>query len=195
MIGLTGGIASGKSTVAKRLKELGAVVLDADQYSRQVVEPKTEGWELVRQSFPEVIKADLSIDRAKLGKLVFSHKEKRKILEGIIHPLVFRKIQEEGQLAKKAEDIVFAEVPLLYEVGWDQFMEQVWVVYVDPDLQLERLMKRNKIERDSALKMINSQWPLVEKRKQATRVIDNNQSLEQTFAQVDQFWRELKNRG
>ncbi len=191
MIGITGGIASGKSAVAGRLRHLGAVVLDADLFSRQVIEPHTPGWEKVRDSFPEVIESDHTINRSLLARIIFADATKRKILEGIIHPEVLLRLQGEAKATKREGKVVFAEVPLLYEVGWDHLMEKVWVVYVRPDVQMERLMKRDGISRPTAAQMIASQLPLEEKVERATVVINNNGSLAETWQQVDSLWKEI----
>lgn len=192
MIGLTGGIASGKSAVAKRLRELGAVVVDADVLAREAVEPHTPGWERVKEAFPEVIGPDGCIDRRRLGEIIFADAQKRKTLEGIIHPEVLRRLLDEAKRAEEAGKVVVAEVPLLYEVGWDRLMEEVWVVYVKPEVQLQRLMDRNSVDHEQAEQMISSQMPLEEKRHRAHRVIDNNGPLEKTWEQVDALWEELK---
>ncbi|MGB4431243.1 MAG: dephospho-CoA kinase [Limnochordia bacterium] len=192
MIGLTGGIASGKSAVAQRLRALGAVVLDADQFSREVVEPYTPGWQRVKEAFPAVIRPDQSIDRALLGEIVFSDPQQRRTLEGIIHPEVLKRLKEEGEKAVKEGRVVFAEVPLLYEVGWDRFMDETWVVYVRPEIQIQRLLERSPLTREQAEQRIASQMPLEEKASRAQRVIDNNGPLERTWEQVDALWEELK---
>lgn len=192
MIGLTGGIASGKSAVAERLRSLGAVVLDADLFSRKAILPHTPGWEQVKKHFPTVIEADDSINRRLLGEIVFADAPKRKILEKIIHPEVWRMIEQEAKNEESQGKLVFAEVPLLYEVGWDRFMEAVWVVNVSPCVQLRRLMERNQISKEQARQMITSQLPLEAKVKQADQVIDNNGPLSQTWEQVDALWKELE---
>ena len=191
MIGLTGGIASGKSAVGERLRLLGAVVLDADQLSREVVEPHTPGWERIREHFPEVIEDNGPINRAKLGQIIFADAKKRKVLEGIIHPEVLLRLKARAQKAEAQGKIVFAEVPLLFEVGWEKWMEAVWVVYVRPEVQLERLMKRTGLSSQAARERIASQWPLDEKVKRAQVVIDNNRSLAETWQQVDALWKEI----
>lgn len=191
MIGITGGIASGKSAVAGRLCSLGAVVLDADLIAREAVEPHTPGWAEVKKFFPEVIQGDLQINRRELGRIVFSDPGKRKVLEKIVHPLVRLGLEEEGARLAAKKKVVFAEVPLLYEVGWDEWIKPVWVVYVRPEVQLERLMARARISAEEALQMIASQMPLAEKVKRAQRIIDNNGSLVETWAQVDALWKEL----
>lgn len=190
MIGITGGIASGKSVVSERLRQHGAVVLDADVFSREVVLPHTLGWHKVKDVFPEVIQSNLTIDRPLLGQIVFADTAKRRILEGIIHPAVLDRLQDEARRARLAGKTVFADVPLLYEVGWDRFMEEVWVVFVRHDVQLERLMKRARISEDKAELMISSQWPLTRKVEKAQKVINNNGSLAETYQQVDALWKE-----
>lgn len=191
MIGLTGGVASGKSTVAKRLQALGAVVLGADKFARDAVEPHTPGWIQVKEAFPEVIRDDQSIDRRLLGEIVFAQEEKRKVLEGIIHPQVLTMLQREARLAEQESKVVVAEVPLLYEVGWEDLMDQVWVVYVHPETQLQRLLERSGFSREQAGRIIASQMPLEEKVRRADQVIDNNGTLEMTWEQVDALWKEL----
>lgn len=191
MIGITGGIASGKSTVAKRLRELGASVLDADQIAKEVVEPQTQGWEKVKVKFPEVIQANGEIDRRRLGQIIFSDPLKRQILEDIIHPLVKESLEEQGVAAKKMGLIVFAEVPLLFEVGWENWLEPVWLVYVRPEVQLQRLLARTNLSEAEALNMINAQIPLEDKVKRAEVVIDNNGDLKETWKQVDALWQTL----
>lgn len=192
MIGITGGIASGKSSVAERLRTLGAVVLDADLFSREAVEPSKPAWHKIREAFPEVIQEDLTINRRLLGRIVFADAGKRRILEEIIHPEVLARMQREGQAAEEAGRIVFAEVPLLYEVGWEQYMASVWVVYADKEVQLERLMCRAGVSREEALQMAASQLPLEEKAKRADKVIDNSGPLAETWRQVDALWKELE---
>lgn len=192
MIGITGGIASGKSVVSRRLQFLGAVLLDADRFSREAVEPLKPAWYQVKEAFPMVIQEDLTIDRKKLGQIVFSDVKKRQLLEGIIHPKVLERLEGEASKAKIQGKFVVAEIPLLYEVGWECYMERVWVVYVDPQTQLRRLMSRAQVSQEQAEQMIASQLPLEDKVKRANAVIDNNGSLEETYQQVDALWKELK---
>lgn len=192
MIGITGGIASGKSVVSERLRHLGAVVLDADVFSREALWPHTPGWKKVQAAFPEVIQGDLTIDRRLLGQIIFADAGKRKVLENIVHPEVLARLQAEAKIAQAEGKVVFADVPLLYEVGWDSFMAKVWVVYVNRDIQLARLMGRAGISREQALQMMDSQLPLEEKARRAAIVIDNNGPLEATWKQVDALWEELE---
>jgi len=191
MIGITGGIASGKSVVSDRLRHLGGVVLDADVFSRDAVKPHTPGWERVKEAFPAVIQPDLTINRRLLGQIVFADAAQRKVLESIIHPEVLQRLMAEGRKGEQEGKIVFADVPLLYEVGWENLMDQVWVVYVRKEVQLERLMRRAGVGKDDARQMVASQLSLEKKAERATRVIDNNGSLEETWEQVDALWKEL----
>lgn len=191
MIGLTGGIATGKSTVAQRLRSLGAVVLDADVIAREVVEPHTPGWEEVKKAFPEVIRDDLSLDRKMLAEIIFTDAEAKRTLEEIIHPRVLAQMRTLGAAEEKAGRIVVCDIPLLYESGSDAWLDEVWVVYTDPQTQLERLMRRNQISRKMAVQMIRAQMPLAEKVRRAHRVIDNSGTLEETYAQVDALWKEI----
>jgi dephospho-CoA kinase len=191
MIGLTGGIATGKSTVAQRLRELGAYVLDADIIAREVVEPRTPGWERVKEVFPEVIREDSTIDRKLLGDIIFSDAQAKKALEEIIHPLVIARMRSEGEAQERAGRVVVCDIPLLYESGSERWLDEVWVVYADPAAQLRRLMGRSNVNRERALQMIRAQMPLEEKVRRADRVIDNSGTLEQCHAQVDALWKEM----
>jgi len=192
MIGLTGGIASGKSAVARRLAFLGAVVLDADRLAREAVEPGAPAWAQVKEAFPQVIQEDQTIDRRLLGEIVFSDAQKRKLLESFIHPEVLRMLLARAAQAKAQGRLVVAEVPLLFEVGWEGLMDEVWVVYVRPEVQLERLLARSSLSREQAERMVESQLPLDVKVSRADRVIDNNGPLEKTWEQVDALWEELQ---
>ncbi|HHY09114.1 MAG TPA: dephospho-CoA kinase [Firmicutes bacterium] len=192
MIGITGGIASGKSVVGSRLKELGAVVLDADVLAYQVVEPLTAGWLEVKDAFPEVIQEDLTIDRRLLAQIIFADSKRRFDLEAIVHPKVLALMQKEADKWEKQGRLVFCEVPLLYEAGWDVWLKEVWVVYVEPQIQLQRLINRAHVSLKEAKQMIASQMPLEEKVKRAAKVIDNSYSLEHTLKQVDALWKELQ---
>ncbi len=192
MIGITGGIASGKTAVADRLRALGYEVLDADLYAREAIEPDTAGWEQVRLAFPQVVGAEQKIDRAQLAAIIFTDDSKRKKLEEIVHPFVLAKLKEERKRLEALGELVFAEIPLLYEAGLESLMDEVWVVYVDGAEQLRRLMHRSKIDRTLAKAMIASQMPLAEKKARATRVIDNNGPLAETWAQLDLMLKEVR---
>jgi dephospho-CoA kinase len=192
VIGLTGGIASGKSTVASMLRELGATVIDADEAARAVVEPGTPGLRTVVEAFgPEVLDGD-RLDRARLGQLVFRDQAARKKLEAITHPLVRAWMAErQREAAERGEARVVLDIPLLFENGLDAAMKAVIVVYAPEELQVERLVDRNGLAEDEARRRLAAQLPIEEKRARATYVIDNSGSLEDTRAQTEKLWREL----
>jgi len=191
LYGLTGSIATGKSTVAAMLRELGAVVLDADQIAREVVAMGEPGWKQVAEAFPDVIGEDGTIDRRKLGRLVFADAQQRRKLEAIIHPLVFERIKTQGQLLEQDNQIVFADIPLLYETNSHTWLDWVVVVYVPQEVQLRRLIQRDKLSEAEAWSRIQAQMSIEEKRKLADYVIDNSGSLAETKVQVDRLWHQI----
>lgn len=190
-IGLTGGIASGKSTVVTMLKELGAFVIDCDVLAREVVLPGSEGLKEVVAAFgPKAVQADGTMDRKYIGSIVFEHAERKAELEGILFPLIYKRIDEEICRAETAEkkSFVFLDMPLLFEIKYQTYVDEVWLVYVDGPTQLKRLMARNGFSQREALARIRSQMPAEEKRSLAQVIIDNNGQLEQTAEQVQQQW-------
>lgn len=192
VIGLTGGIASGKTTVSNYLKRLGAMVLDADLVARQVVTPGQPAWYEIKETFGcEVFHADGTLDRAAMGRMVFFDSQVREKLNRIIHPRVTetfrRQIRELGQNGVKA---VILDVPLLLETGMERMVDEVWVVAVDEATQLQRVMERDKLDEPAARARISAQMPLKEKLKRSHRVIDANQSMEDMFRQVEALWKE-----
>lgn len=191
MRGLTGSIATGKSTVARMLKELGAEIIDADQISREVVQPGQTGWQQVANAFPEVINPDHTIDRQKLASIIFADKTARARLEAIIHPLVFDRIRAQGELLERQGKIVFADIPLLYETNCQEWLDEVWLVYVPEAIQLQRLMNRDHLSEAEALQRIRAQIPIEIKKQLADRVIDNSGSLWETKLQVDSLWHQI----
>jgi dephospho-CoA kinase len=191
VIGLTGGIASGKSTVSGMLRELGARVVDADAIAREVVAPGRPAWEeIVAWLGRDILQADGSIDRRRLGELVFADREARAALEAITHPRIAAAARE--ALAAAARDgcaVAVLDVPLLYEAGWDRQVDEVWVVYVDAHTQVERLMARDGLTAAQAGVRIAAQGPLAAKADLADVVIDNGGGPESTRAQVAAAWR------
>jgi dephospho-CoA kinase len=191
-IGLTGGIASGKSTVSNMLRELGADVIDADLLSREVVEPGTPGLEQIAHRFPGVIGPDGRLDRAKLGARIFFDPNERAALNAIVHPLVQEEFRRRTEaLERQGKALVVYDAALLIENGLHEKMDAVVVVDAPEDAQRKRLMERNGLTREEADARIASQMPLREKVKRATWVVDNGGSLESTRAQVERIWREL----
>ena len=195
VIGLTGGIASGKSTVTALLKEKGAVIIDADKIAREIMSKGEPAWfEVLNYFGDEILNNDRSdIDRKKLAHIVFSDKAKLEVLNNITHPKIIEEIKRQVEEYKKAgKKIIVIDAALLIETGLDKIADEVWVVAANEDIQLQRLMAREKdITKDEALKRIKSQMPLAEKLKFADRVIDNNSSIEETKKQVDKMWTKI----
>ncbi|NLA58167.1 MAG: dephospho-CoA kinase [Firmicutes bacterium] len=193
VVGLTGGIASGKSTTAKFLKELGFVVLDADRYARDAVRPGTPGWQEIMEAFgSEYFHLDGELNRGKLGRLVFQDAAARQRLNEIVHPKVIAMMERDIQAAaEQGEALIFVDVPLLYEIGLDKRMDTVIVVNVDPEIQLQRLQQRDSLSREEAQRRVDSQMPLALKVQQAEYVIDNSGSIEETLSQVKKIVDEL----
>lgn len=194
VIGLTGGIASGKSTVSKMIEQLGFTVLDADIASRKVVEPGEEAYLKVKEVFGEhIFNADGTLNRAELGSLIFNNEEKRLLLNSIMHPAVRRWMNNQQEEAfKRGEKVVFQDIPLLFEGNMQQGFKHTILVYVDDDVQLERLMKRNHFSREEALARIHSQMPLSEKVALADEVVNNNASEEETREQLMNILKKLQ---
>ena len=194
MIGLTGGIASGKSTVSRMLAELGASIIDADQLAREVVAPGLPAWqEIVSWLGEEILLADGAINRRILGERVFSDLLQRRRLEQIIHPRIREKLERTlAAVAEQGAQVVVLDVPLLLESNWNEMVDDVWVVYVKPEVQLQRLMNRDGLTKEAALQRISSQMSLDEKVRRAQVVIDNSDDLEQTRAQVLAAWRKCQ---
>ncbi|ADG81832.1 dephospho-CoA kinase [Thermincola ferriacetica] len=195
VIGLTGGIASGKSAVSSILRQLGAEVIDADVVARQVVAPGEPAWQRIVQAFgPEILKDDGNINRPLLGQIIFNDPVKRKILNEITHPEIIKSIAAEAEKYRaqnKKGQVVVIDAPLLLEVGLHKLVDEVWVIYVSPETQIERLMKRNNFTREQALARINSQMPLEEKLRFADRIINNDGSLANTRKQIEQLMKSL----
>lgn len=187
VIGLTGGIASGKSTVSTFLAELGAIIIDGDLTAHRLMEPYQPTWEdIVRVFGRDILNTDLTIDRVKLGAIVFNDRERLKVLNQITHPRIIAEVQNEMQHLRhtQANAVLVLDVPLLFEGHMDKLCDQVWVVWVSREKQIERLMERNCLSREEAIKRIDTQMPLDEKARRADIVIDNNGTMEETLAQV-----------
>jgi len=186
LVGLTGGIASGKSTVAKILKQLGAAIVDADQLSREVVAPGQDGWKEITATFgSEVLQADQTLDRQKLRTMIFNNPDARKQLEAIIHPRV-RALAEQriGEHGAAGVELIVYEVPLLFEGKIHEWLRPVILVACDVEIQRQRLQQRDAIDAAAAQKIIDAQMSLAEKRRLADYVIENDGSLADLEAQV-----------
>jgi len=187
VVGLTGGIATGKSTVSTLLKAHGLPVVDADVLARQVVQPGTPALAQIRQHFGTgVLLEDGSLNRAALGAIVFADDAQRKVLNGIVHPAV-RRAMFWAVLRHwwHGERVCVLDVPLLIEGGLWRFVAKVVVVYCSPEIQLQRLMKRDGSTRDEASARLNAQLPIAEKVQFADVIIDNSGTLQDLEVQVN----------
>ena len=186
VIGLTGGIASGKSTISSILKAVGWPVIDADLIARQIVMPGSKGLEqIVNRVGPQMLNSDGTLDRKKLGKTVFDDPKKLSDLDKIEHPLIQEAIDSQlDEFKKQHLPVVVLDVPLLFETGMDEECDLTVLAVVDQATQLKRLMKRDQISKMDAVKKISSQMSLKEKMQRADVIIDNNGTLEQTRSQV-----------
>jgi dephospho-CoA kinase len=195
LLGVTGGIASGKSTVARMLEELGAPIIDFDLLSRVVVEPGKPAWQDIVSFFGEqVLLPDQTLDRKKLSEIVFRDMEKRKKLEGFTHPRIhgeFVRLVKE-HTARNPAVIIQVVIPLLIEVNLQYLFHKLLLVYIPQETQILRLMERDGISREMAQSILAAQLPIDEKRAYADYIIDNSGSLEETKKQVQEVWEKLK---
>ncbi len=195
LLGVTGGIASGKTTVANLFAELGAAIVDFDIIARQVVEPGTPCLgEIVDFFGQEIIDRQGRLDRKMLSGIVFEDELKRKRLEGILHPrIVDAFISRTNEIIKKVPDaIIQAVIPLLFEGGLQHLVHKTIVVYVPREKQIERLIERDSITGDQAANILKAQLPIDEKVGMADFVIHNENSLDETGRQVEELWHKLK---
>jgi len=195
IVGLTGGIGSGKSTVARMLKDEGAYVIDFDYLARLVVEPDKPAWRDIIDYFgPEILSSDRSLNRSALAKIIFSDDKSRKVLEGFTHPRIF---EERDALVKaiKRKDpnaVVIIDFPLLFELDLSKKFDKVILASVSRDVQLERVIKRDGLPREEVERRLNAQIPIEEKKFLSDYIIDTNGSLNDTSDQVRKVTRELK---
>jgi dephospho-CoA kinase len=195
LVGLTGGVATGKSTVAKMFKQCGAVVIDADELAHQVVKPGKPAWrEIVKTFGKAVLNPDRTLNRRKLGAVVFGNRTKLRRLEHIIHPRVAR---EQTRLARHAarndpQAVVIYDVPLLFEAGVDTRVDKIVVVTADRETQVARLKKRNGLTRAEAIRRIRSQMPLANKIQRADHVLSGTLPRPSLRRHVGQLLKQLR---
>lgn len=194
-VGLTGGVASGKSTVSAILDELGAVIIDADVLAREVVAKGTPGLEKVVAEFgPEVLTPEGDLDRAAMGRLVFADHDARRRLEAIVHPLVFERIVE-FEAAASPDDVVVHDIPLLAESGRADTFDAVIVVDAEPEVQVERMVRERGWTREEAESRMLAQASREDRRAIATHLIVNDGSLEHLRARVEEVYEQLERAG
>ena len=177
-------------------KDLGAKIVDADKLGHSVILPHKPAWEKIVKIFgKDVLQNDLTIDREKLGKIVFANQPFLKKLNEITHPEITKIIKKEIDSVKNKtynqKKILIIDAALIYEAKIDRLMEKIIVVYIDEDEQIKRLIERNNLSKDEALQRIKSQMPMKEKVKMADYVIDNSNSLDKTKKQVEKIWKNL----
>lgn len=191
LIGLTGGIGSGKSTVSGYLRDLGATVVDADEGARAVVEPGTPGYDRVVAEFGPGIVRDGRLDRAQLAEIVFHDPKALARLNAIVHPLVREwTVARLAEAAEAGAEVVVQDIPLLFEGGLEAIFDATILVWVPAEVQVERLVARGMSEDDARARIAN-QLPIDAKRERATYVIDNSGSREETRAQTERVWTSI----
>jgi dephospho-CoA kinase len=196
LVGLTGGIASGKSTVAHILEEMGSHVIDFDMLARLVVEPGRPAWKKIVDYFgKDILQGNGEIDRKRLSRIIFGNSEKRKILEGFTHPFIADEFTGKvDEIASNEPDaIINAVVPMLFEAGMQALFHKVVVVYIPREEQIKRLIERDGISEGDAVNILNAQMHIDEKIRQAYFIINNENSIEETKRQVHDLWDTLRN--
>jgi dephospho-CoA kinase len=194
-VGLTGSIAVGKTYVCEILRELGAFVLDADRTAREVVEPETRGWQLIVDNFGEdVLQSDNTINRAKLGAIVFADEGRRQLLNSIVHPLVIEAQNEWLSLIENESPgaIAVIDAALMIESGGYGRFAKLIVVWCEPETQVKRLMTRSGLSREEALQRINAQMPQEEKKRFADFLIDTTEGFEAARRQTAEVFEQLR---
>ncbi|MFI5400591.1 MAG: dephospho-CoA kinase [SAR324 cluster bacterium] len=200
VIGLTGGIASGKTTVAARLAELGAAIIDADRIGHDILAPGAPAYRPVLEAFgPDILAPDGAIDRRKLGARVFADPARLERLNGISHPIMARRMAEEiaalrARLPAHRPPLIVLDAAILLEAGWDRLCDSVWTVEAPPDAALARLVARNGLTEEQARLRLNAQWSNAERAGRAQRVIANSGTIDALRDAVSLLWREAVSR-
>lgn len=186
LVGLTGGIASGKSTVSGFFKKLRIPVIDADQMARDSVKPNTKAYREILKTFgKEVMKKDRTLDRARLSEIVFSNPSKKERLEKLTHPEIFKRILKKiREIKKQGHPLAIVDAALLFESGLNQQMDKTILIHANPEIQLQRLKSRDGLSEDQAKKRIGVQMPDSQKERLADYIIDNSGSPEETYRQL-----------
>lgn len=197
IIGITGGIGTGKSTVTKLIKEKGYIVLDADKIAREVVEKGKPALEKISKEFGKiVIREDGELDRKALGNIIFNDKLKRKKLNDIIHSYIFESIKSSIIKMSEKQKVIFLDIPLLFE-EYDNIKEfgiifdEIWLVYLDRNTQLQRIIKRDSISREYALARINSQIDIEKKKDISSEILDNSGTIKELELQLEELLKRL----
>ena len=193
-IALTGGIATGKTTVANRFRELGAIILDADRYARQAVEPGTPSYTaLLDRIGPLFFKLDGTLRRQELRRSIIREPTLRKKIDAILHPYIMEAMGAEWERQKKLhpQAVIVFDIPLLFEGGFDKDFDIVILVYSTPEVQVQRLIQRDKLSSSEAERTLSMQLPIDSKRAHSDYIIENSAELEHTLRQVDDVWHRI----
>ncbi|MBX9096277.1 dephospho-CoA kinase [Streptococcus gordonii] len=195
IIGITGGIASGKSTVTEFLRQQGYQVIDADQVVHELQEPGERLYQALLSAFaPAILQEDGRLDRLKLGAMIFGNPELLAKSSQIQNQIIREELAGRRDLLSETEDIFFMDLPLLFELQYEDWFDQIWLVDVTKETQLSRLMTRNALSQEEAEKRIAAQLSLQEKRNRADVLIDNNGSIEETRHQIREALQKLERR-
>lgn len=191
VVGLTGSIATGKSTVVEWFKTKHVPIIDADQIAREIVEPGKPMLTRLKKTFGEaIIQKDGSLDRALLGQMIFNDDTLRQKLDDLMHPAIVKEmVARRDKYLNQNEPLIILDIPLLFEGGLTDLVDRVIVVYTTESVQLERLMNRNKLSKQEATQRIKTQWSIEKKKALAADVIDNNGSIEETYQQCDALYQ------
>lgn len=193
IVGLTGGIGTGKSTVVSILKSKGIAVVETDMIAREVIQYENIIDKILNNVDKDVLDEDGKIDRKKLAKVVFSDPNKLKILNGITHPLILKEMWKKAREYKRGNRIIFLDIPLLFEIKLEKEMDEIVLVCSTKEMQLKRVMERDKRTKKEALEIINSQMPLYMKRKNSDYVIQNNGSIDELNKKVEDVLFKISN--
>lgn len=197
VIGLTGGIACGKSTVSAYLKQHGAIIIDGDIVAKELSEPQKPMWQAYVEHFGnKILNEDNSLNRRLIGQIVFANEQEKTWMNTTMHPLIKDAIVKKLNLYRNdlanTDKIVILDIPLLYEAGWDTFADEVWVVKIDKELQIERIQNRDGLSYEEAVNRINAQMSVEEKARRADVVIDSSSAPKITLQKVAEICKERK---
>ena len=192
IIGLTGGIACGKSTVSAYLKQKGAYIIDGDAIAKELSVPGKSIWKAYVEHFGDkILNSDKTLNRRLIGQIVFTDESEKAWMNNTMHPLIKQAIIEKIEKYKQNKvKVVVLDIPLLYEANWDKFADEVWVVKIDEQLQIKRIQNRDNLTKEEAISRIKAQMPVIEKAKRADVVIDSSNTPEITCKLVERIWNE-----